>query len=282
MSQAFHVITLHLPSDQVDFAAGFLYQEGCLGIEEQEWGDETRLKVYFDDSIEVTERVKKISDTLPATSVSHTTIALNSNHFKPHTFEPLELVPGTWIIPPNDMPTESRVESGKKLIIRPGAAFGTGRHESTQLASEGIEYVVNKKGVNFKMLDIGTGSGILAIFGKMKKISVVDAVEIDAEARINATENFELNQLKDIRLFADIAEVNEKTEKYDLIVANILAPTIIFLQKQMEARLNTNGTVILSGIVESEGTSIEEAFKDYTLIQRFKKNEWVSYVYSLK
>ena len=298
---SYHVIAINSPSTDTDFISGVLHTLGCLGIEEVSDSQPglSHLKTYFDETLSLPLLLKNIKERIgPDSQVEGITISLNTTPFQAQTFEPIELVENVWIVPPNDMPTETKIESGEKLIIRPGAAFGTGRHESTQLSAEAIQSILpllcpstllrmvslsnHKEGLGEvdrastkSLLDVGTGSGILAIFATMKGFRPVNAVEIDAEGRMNATENFELNNLS-IQLFEDISQVKEKQ---DVIVANILAPTIIHLKPQIEFLLKPKGVMIFSGIVESEGEQIEKNFAAYKLVRRLKKNEWVCYTY---
>ncbi len=277
-SVSYHVVNIEAPASEVDLLSGLLHTLGCLGVEEIP-GGKTQLKTYFADTLSLNELLKKIKKSLDREyPMTGTTISLNTTPFQAQTFEPIELVKNVWIVPPPDMPTETKIETGKKLIIRPGAAFGTGRHESTQLAAEGIEYCRGAASSAPTILDVGTGSGILAIFATSLGFHPVHAAEIDAEGRINATENFELNHCS-IPLVDDISKLIEKNEKYDVIVANILAPTIIHLKPQLESLLKPGGKMILSGIVESESEQIEKAFEKLKLVCRLKKNEWVCYCY---
>ena len=296
MSSSYHVVVMELPNESVELTEAVLYSHGCLGLEEIEAGPGmTRLKTYFNDREPVSRFVNFLSTLLPQAENLHgTTISLSDIRFQAQTFEPIELVPGVWIVPPDDMPTETKVESGRKIIIRPGAAFGTGRHESTQLAAGMLSSVYNSprphampawrgplilrggdQGVE-SLLDIGTGSGILAIHARKLGIPHVKAVEIDELACINARENFELNHVADMKLYSDLSQVKGI---FDVIVANILTPTIIHLKEPMKNLLGKNGTLILAGITESEGNQIEQAFTDCKLAKRTRKKEWLCYCF---
>lgn len=128
----------------------------------------------------------------------------------------------------------------------------------------------------YGLLDIGTGSGILAIHARKLGIPRVETVEIDELAQINARENFELNGYGDLSLASDLSQVQGP---FDVIVANILTPTIMHLKETMKGLLKANGTLILAGITDTEGGEIEEAFRDFELRERTQKKEWVCYAY---
>ncbi|MBI2339672.1 MAG: 50S ribosomal protein L11 methyltransferase [Deltaproteobacteria bacterium] len=288
---SYHVVSLDLEREALDLTEAVLYSHGCLGLEEMEAGaGAIRLKTYFDDREPLSQFVSKLSALLPqAENVQGTTISLNDIRFQAQTFEPIELVPDVWIVPPDDMPTETKVKSGRKIVIRPGAAFGTGRHESTQLAAEMLEEICERhnspqppldsrggdQGVE-SLLDIGTGSGILAIHARKLGIPRVEAVEIDELACINARENFALNGCGDLLLFPDLSQVRGP---FDVIVANIVTPTIIQLKETMKRFLKENGVLILAGITDAERERIEGAFVDFKFLNRTQKKEWLCYAY---
>lgn len=289
-SLSYHVVVMELPDEAAELTEAVLYSRGCLGLEEEDAGPgRLRLKSWFDDKEPLSLFVSELSSLLPQAENLHgTTISLADIRFQAQTFEPIELAPGVWIVPPDDMPTETKVQSGQKIIIRPGAAFGTGRHESTQLAAEMIQDVCRgdpcdrpimmgeHKVRPYGLLDIGTGSGILAIHARKLGIPRVEAVEIDELAQINARENFGLNGCADLPLFSDLSEVKGP---FDVIAANIVTPTIIHLKETMKSLLRTPGVLVLSGITDSEGEKIEESFRDFELLWRMQKKEWLCYGY---
>lgn len=277
-SPSYHVVVMELSDEAAELTEAVLYSHGCLGLEEEDAGPgRLRLKSWFDDKEPLSLFVSELSSLLPQAENLHgTTISLADIRFQARTFEPIELVPGVWIVPPDDMPTETKVQSGRKIIIRPGAAFGTGRHESTQLAAGMIQdvYGGEHKVRPYSLLDIGTGSGILAVHARKLGIPSVEAVEIDELAQINARENFELNGCADLPLFSDLSQVKGP---FDVIAANIVTPTIIHLKEPMKKLLDKNGTLILAGITESEGSQIGQAFADFQLLKRTQKKEWLCY-----
>ena len=280
MTQTFQVITLEVTEDHVDLVSGLLHNEGSLGVEEIKAGNNVRLKSYHSEDTIVPTLVSSVQDYCPQCQlIDSVKISLSQIPFQAASFEPIELTQDIWIVPPDDMPTETKIESGRSLIIRPGAAFGTGRHESTQLASENLFQNKPLATSHKSLLDIGTGSGVLSILGKMIGFDPVVAVEIDDEARVNAAENFELNGYVDIKLFDNL---NKIEGSYDVIVANILAPTLIYLKTRMLHLLAPGGTLIMSGLVVSEEEAVKKSFEDTKYIARLQRNEWVSLVYGKK
>lgn len=146
---------------------------------------------------------------------------------------------------------------GNKTIVRldPGMAFGTGTHESTALCLEAIQEYV-KPGMD--VLDVGTGSGILAIAAKKFLAKRVLAVDIDEVAVKVAEENARLNGVEIEIKKNDLVEGIE--EKFDVVIANIVADIIKKLSKDINRVLKEDGIFISSGIIEDR---LEDVLKNF-------------------
>jgi ribosomal protein L11 methyltransferase len=225
-----------------------------------------QVKAYFPE-IQSGAQLKKWIQGLNPTveSISVTTIGLPA--FRPAPYEPFELNRGVWVSPPSDMGGAKSL--GKKtIIIRPGLAFGTGRHETTRLVAGAMKGRVKKDG---SLLDVGTGSGILAILAKRLGWSDVVAVEIDDEARSNAQGNFHENDYPEIVMQKNLDDVRGK---YDQIVANVLTPTLLFLRAGLMKRLKPGGSLILSGITIEEEERIMDAYQPFKTKKRWTRDAW--------
>ena len=163
------------------------------------------------------------------------------------------------------------------FTIDPGAAFGTGQHESTRLCIEGIcEYI--KPGDS--VLDIGCGSGILSCISSLLGAGNVLACDIDGVGAINATKrNAKLNGLKNIETFAGDALIGINGE-YDLIIANIVADVITALLPLVENTLSNHGRFISSGIISEKADEVKKAMKQhgFKVIWEKELNGWVAFV----
>ena len=142
------------------------------------------------------------------------------------------------------------------LRLNPGAGFGTGTHETTQLCLEAIGEMGSLEGK--KVLDFGSGSGILAVAAALLGAQV-DAVEIDPLAIDNATENAGLNQMQARIRFA--RELRPAATGYDLIIANILRPVLLEFAERLVSRLRPDGALILSGLIESDVAQVTERYQ---------------------
>ncbi len=167
-------------------------------------------------------------------------------------------VPPFWaVLPPW---VDAQADPLKQILrLNPGAGFGTGTHETTQLCLEIMGRVFGRtpalKGK--RVLDFGSGSGILAIGAALLGASVI-GVEIDPLAIDNAEENASLNQLTtELRFQKNLPE----EQGFDLIIANILRPVLIEFASQLLERLSSSGTLILSGLMEPDLTTILSTFQ---------------------
>ncbi len=162
----------------------------------------------------------------------------------------------------------------KVLELDSGAAFGTGTHETTQACAK---LICKYKSEHTKLLDIGTGSGILAIIGGMLGAKEIVATDIDPVAVETAKINIEKNgysQICDVRC-GDLLECI-KDEKFDMITANIIVDVLLILLKDVKQFLHSDGVLILSGILEERCHEILESAEanGFTLVEKMQENDW--------
>ena len=172
---------------------------------------------------------------------------------------------------------ENWEEQEGDLIIEldPGMAFGTGTHETTSMCVELIE----KHYHGGKMLDVGTGSGILAIAAAKLGAHDVLGVDIDPMAVQVAIENVEKNHLSDkIKIVeGDLVKGLEDAD-CDFAVANILADVIKLLAAPLRSHLTENATFVCSGILAEREKEVTEILKvnGYRIFDRIQKGDWVA------
>ncbi len=159
------------------------------------------------------------------------------------------------------------------IHLDPGMAFGTGLHPTTQMCLEALERRVRP---GDRVLDIGTGSGILAICAARLGAGQVVGVDNDPVAVRTARENIHLNQVQDsVTILA--GSLSEVGGQYDIIVVNILAKVIVeLLDAGLTSRLSPGGYVIATGIIadqaEAVGMTMEK--QKLPLIERQQKDDW--------
>ncbi len=174
-----------------------------------------------------------------------------------------------YLYPSWESPKEGRIN----IMIDPALAFGSGHHETTACCLEAIGERVDEGST---MLDVGCGSGVLAIAGA-KLGAVVDACDTDPLAVENASGNFVLNGCEARRIWQGSASGTD--ESYDIVAANLVADILCMIAKDLKARTKEGGILILSGILDSKESSIEEAFGDLKLLETKAKNEWRTKIY---
>jgi ribosomal protein L11 methyltransferase len=163
------------------------------------------------------------------------------------------------------------------IVIEPKMSFGTGHHETTHMM---IQHLLDLDVKNKKVLDMGCGTGILAIFAEMKGAQPIDAIDIDAWCYENSLENVERNNCKNISVFEGDSSLLAN-KKYDLIIANINRNILLSDMEIYTSCLNKTGVLLLSGFYSEDIIIIDEEVSKYglTLNKTIKRNNWVALQY---
>ncbi len=175
-------------------------------------------------------------------------------------------------------------DKGRKILhIDPGTAFGTGMHETTQLCIRQLKKYITPQ---TELLDVGTGSGILAIISLMYGIKHAVGTDLDPCAVEAVRDNMEVNNIApesfDMMIGNIITdkEVQDKAgyEKYDIVTANILADVLVPLTPVIVKHLKPGGVYITSGIIYNKEQTVRDAMEaaGLTIIEVTYQGEWVS------
>ena len=192
-------------------------------------------------------------------------------------FVPFQLAGPFWVVPSW---CESPTTPEHSIRIDPGMAFGTGTHATTKMASYFVRKLTAdlKDSANTSLIDVGTGTGILAMLAKKNGVGHVVGIEIDPEARRVARENIKLNDLNDIEIPETLLE--ETRGQYDIVVANIIDGVLVQIKHDLLRIMKPGGQLFLTGILlERE----EQFFKKFieesnlTVVRRLEQDEWVGY-----
>ncbi len=198
-------------------------------------------------------------------------------YFKPFTVDHILIKP-TWEEVPED-------QKDKLLIqIDPGTAFGTGMHETTQLCIRQLQKYVTGES---RILDVGTGSGILGIAALKLGAAEVKATDLDENSIAAVKDNMDSNGISGEQFqviqgnIIDDKEIQDWAgyECYDIAVANILADVIILLQKEIPVHIKRGGIFITSGIINMKEEAVLEAFaanSEMEVLEVTHQGEWVS------
>ena len=189
--------------------------------------------------------------------------------------EPGAVVTGSYAQVESDDPVATAPGSDTLVIrINPGMAFGTGTHETTRLCLKAIEKYF--QGESF--LDVGTGTGILAIAAaKMFSEARIEACDIDAEAIRIAKDNAQLNDVID-RICFRVGGVGEETGSADLVCANLTAPVIVELLPLLLGA--TCGRLVLSGILDSQTEMVKSRLVELAVVdfEIDQDGEWAALI----
>jgi ribosomal protein L11 methyltransferase len=192
------------------------------------------------------------------------------DNFKPQQFGKRLWICPSWLTPPDP--------NAVNLILDPGLAFGTGTHPTTSLCLTWLEQAdLTDKTV----IDYGCGSGILALAALKLGALHVNAVDIDEQALLATRSNAKVNNLSLTALTVESPQ-NLKTP-VDLLIANILLTPLINLRKRFNELLKSEGTLVISGILENQGEELINIYSDtFTYKSSFKQENWVLLEFSNK
>lgn len=175
---------------------------------------------------------------------------------------------------------QAAAEGDVKLVLDPGMAFGTGTHETTRLCMQLLEGCVTSE---TRMLDVGCGSGILAITALLLGAKEAVGVDIDELAVKVAAENAQRNGIEG-RLKLICGDLTKKVKgAYDVICANIVADVIIRMSKEIRAFMKKGAVLLCSGIIEPREQEVLDALTacGLTHVSTLREKGWVAAAFRL-
>lgn len=165
------------------------------------------------------------------------------------------------------------------IQIDPKMAFGTGHHETTYMMLDRMQTLDFNA---LKILDFGTGTGVLAILAKKLGAAYIDATDNDVNAIENATENQEANQITGISFSQKT--LSELESSYDIILANINRRVLLDSCKDLRSMLSESGILIISGIMKQDFDLIHKTYEShgFNLTDKKEKGNWLCLTYTGK
>ncbi len=200
-------------------------------------------------------------------------------HFKPMEIGSALLIRPGW--------SQRRGRKGQAtVVLDPGLSFGTGQHPTTAFCLEQL-VVRRARGKSQSLLDLGAGSGILAIAGAKLGYAPVQAIDWEAEAVGIAAVNARRNRVSHKVRFrqADVAELpQEPARKYGVVCANLEAPILLAERRRIVAQLDKNGVLVVAGILRTEFRQLQKAYEaeGLRLIASRSGKEWRSGAFAWK
>ncbi|WDF83772.1 50S ribosomal protein L11 methyltransferase [Lacticaseibacillus pabuli] len=163
-----------------------------------------------------------------------------------------------------------------QLILDPGKAFGTGTHPSTRLTLGFLEQTIRG---GERVLDVGTGSGILAVAAMRMGAKSVLATDLEDDAVVSARKNIALNPVDNITVIQSNLMTNVPADgQYDMILANMLPVALVPLIPQLRGRLATGGTFLLAGIIKAKAQLITDTLvaNGFAVAEVHELGDWVA------
>jgi ribosomal protein L11 methyltransferase len=284
-------VRIQAPAEQAAAAADFLVLLTGRGVETLEAlgdGAPETVKAFLEAGPESGQQLQAVEDLVRRLEaqagasgfmrVSFVELADQDwgENWKRH-FHPKEMAPGLWVAPPWEPMT---AESGQTVvIIDPGQAFGTGHHASTSLCLQRLARMKRKDYLPQRLLDLGCGTGILALAGLKLGVSSAMALDLDPMALEATRHNAELNNLAD-RIEISSKSPDQVTEKFPLVLANITALDLTELARPMAAKLEPGGELVASGMMLGQDEGVRHALEDAGLgmVERMSQGEWCALV----
>ncbi len=305
MSASWCELHIFVPATAVDLVCAELGELGCCGVTVEERRLDTfvppdpdeplsgpaRLRAYFEVApaeVEtlreaIRERLRGLAPLVPGLEalLPEATAVRNEDWaegWKQHF--PMVRIGRRLVIRPS---WEEYQPQGDEVVIvlDPGMAFGTGTHGTTRLCLEALASLFENSHPPQRVLDVGTGSGILALAAAALGAERVLACDIEAEACRIAAENVRDNGLA-ARVEVTGAQLQDLEGDFDLVLANILAEENIRLAEPLVSRVRPGGTLVLSGILQEKEALVAAAFNAYPLSgpEFFRREDWSCLIYS--
>lgn len=238
-------------------------QDGVIAyIQKPEWHEDILNDIYVlkNDEFTITYTSEEIEQ-------------VNWNKEWEKNFQPIE-VDGKCAV---RAPFHEKTDVAYDIVIEPKMSFGTGHHETTHMM---IQHILNLDLTNKSVLDMGCGTGILAILAEMRGANKLDAIDIDNWCYLNTVENIERNNCHNITAYEGEASLLSG-KKYDVIIANINRNILLKDIVTYASCLNESGTLLLSGFYVEDIPLISEECEKHGLnfVENIERNNWVAVKY---
>lgn len=273
--------------EAIEAVSDILLRAGADGVQIED-ASEVQVIAYFADDEQLAQRLAAIRADLDellsfGIQAAPATITINGiaqsdweNNWKQY-YHAQRITRHLTVVPAWEPFTPQQADE-KPIVMDPKLAFGTGTHETTQLMMQALETVVRG---GESMIDVGTGSGVLAVAARQLDVGPILATDIDDMAVAVAKENLALNPVaEDIPVVASDLLADVTIAPVDLIVANILADVITRLIPQTIPLLKPDGYFLVSGIYDAIAPEIEQELvaHGYRVMQKAQMGEWHSYI----
>lgn len=275
--QSWHCLSIAVPSDLAEVVSAWCFGLGSCGLELEEVGEESRLKVYFEAGLELSSICHRLDGQLAGLGLVGARQRIDQVEFEDWEYEWRRFFQPVWATPRIVIhPSWIPVVTGPgqvAIVIDPKMAFGTGGHESTQLCLELLDLLLRP---GDHCLDLGTGSGILGIAAGLLGAGSLRLVDTDPVALDNARENLDRNGVEACLHQGSIESVGGVY--FDLVLANIQRSVLAPMLDQVRQVMGPRGRVIFSGLLVREQEEFRRQVEEAGLQvgQVRCRNEWIA------
>ncbi len=283
-------LQLDVPESLKDSVTNRLFELGAEGMSEAEGQSSHTVKGYFPEQIRnevklgmsaYLESIAQMFPELPAVTMKDMKVVQENWAERYKEFYTAQRLTNHFFLKPAWDKTTQVPEGMIPLVMEPGQAFGTGLHASTRLSLKLMEYGVEQfpDPAGLRLIDVGTGSGILAIAATKLGLKQVSAIDNDPVAVATANENFEGNHCEG--LTASAHDLKKIAGPFDLIVSNILLETHRELAPEYSRLLAPGGLVILSGLLTPQRAEVSEIMSRQGFAEESSEymQEWMAVLY---
>lgn len=265
-----HVV-LTVPVGDAEAAADRLWAAGATAVEERDRGGAVELRCVLAQVDEVS--ADRLGWLRPRWRLTFDDVADEPSETWREFAQPVRVndelvIRPSWTAPPDG-------GDAVDVSIEPGGAFGLGDHPTTRLAADATWRFT---GAGDRVLDVGCGSGVLGIVAARRGASHVTAIDIADAAREATVANAALNGVGD-RLAASTEPVGSVEGRYDLVLANILAPVLVAMAPDLRRLTRAGGHLVVAGVLADRWSHVAAALAPLTVVETHRVGEWESIVF---
>jgi ribosomal protein L11 methyltransferase len=284
-SDAWVAVQIDVPEAAADAVTNFLFEHGAaavvddvrfeIGVAE---GGARRMEAHVPagDVEALLASLRGYAEALTALDASFGPILVDTAAVPPTDWEavfrahhrPLAIGQRLLVAPPWDVPDAGERET---IVVDPGMAFGTGQHPTTRTCLEELEALIAMRPIR-SVLDVGTGTGILAAAAARLGVGRVVAIDVDPTALPVARHTLVRNGASGVQLVA--GGVDAVGGRYDLVLANLLADTLVAEAAALMRRVQPGGLLVASGILEPQVDAVAAAFRPWQILHVRADGPW--------
>ena len=238
------------------------------GVWIEDMGDDVIIKSYPEDVEAYMENLNKLKIGIKQMHIEKEEQQdygeLTKKYFRPIRIDDITII----------APWNKRKGQGAYIVIEPGMAFGTGRHESTRIMMKLMKQVHM---IGKKVLDIGCGSAILSLCATILGAKKVVAIDNDPDAISSAQKNVDLNGMNNITLAC--ADLDDASGHYNIVLANLDIKTFTIFSGKIKTLVSKGGILIISGVLFKDRKRVLTLFQPLTPVHEEKKNSWCGFMF---